>query len=124
MKAPSPLGAAIEAAVDREIRFRRHREPVQYLAFYRTAGGQVFAFERVTKSQITLWLPENEAVRLAAEKEGLFVTKSVPFPDPTKPTRYGRISSLRPIPELSDAALYRVSVTSAGQAIAVAGSLT
>jgi len=70
MKAPSPLGAAIEAAVDRDIRFRRHREPVQYLAFYRTAGGQVFAFERVTKSQITLWLPKNEAVRSAAEKRG------------------------------------------------------
>ena len=79
MKAPSPLGAAIEAAVDRDIRFRRHREPVQYLACYRTAGGQVFAFERVTKSQITLWLPENEAVRSAAEKEALLVTKSVPY---------------------------------------------
>jgi hypothetical protein len=96
---------------------------VQYLAFYRTAGGQVFAFERVTKSQITLWLPKNEAVRLAAEEEALLVTKSVPYPDRTKPTRYGRISSLKPIPELRDAALYRIAVTSAGQAIAVVGSL-
>lgn len=83
----------------------------------------MFAFERVTKAQITLWLPETEAVRSAAEKEALVVRKSVPFPDPTKPTRYGRISSLRPIPELRDAALYRIAVTSAGQAIAVVGSL-
>jgi hypothetical protein len=123
MKAPSPLGAAVEAAVDRDIRFRRHREPVQYLCCYQTAEGRVFAFERVTKTQINLWLPESAAVRSAAEKEGLLVRKSVPFPDPTKPTRYGRISSLKPITELCDASLYRIVVISAGQAIAVLGAL-
>ena len=59
MKAPSPLGAAIEAAVDRDTWFRQHREPVRYLCCCRTAGGgRVFAFERVTKTQINLWLPE------------------------------------------------------------------
>lgn len=64
-----------------------------------------------------------EAVRLVAEREGLVVTRSVPFPDPTKPELYGRISSLKSIPELRDAPLYRIAVTSAGQAIAVVGSL-
>lgn len=123
MRPPSSLGAAIEAALDHDIRFQRHQEPVQYLSSYRTAGGRVFAIERVTKSQITLWLPESEAVRSTAEKEALTVVKSLPFPDPTTPTRYGRISSLKSIPELCDAALYRIAVNSAGQAIAVAGAL-
>jgi hypothetical protein len=123
MKAPSPLGAAIEAAIDRDTRCRRHREPVQYLCCSRTSGGRVFAFERVTKSQITLWLPEDAAVRSAAEKEGLKVTKSVPFPNHAEPKLYGRLSSLKAIPELRDAALYRIAVISAGQAIAVVGAL-
>ncbi len=123
MKAPSPLGAAIEAAVDRDIRFRRHREPVQKMCYYQTVGGRVFAFQRDTVTMINLWLPEDEAVRLVAEKEGLIVTRSVPFPDPTKPELYGRISSLETISELRDVPLYRIAVTSAGQAIAVVGAL-
>jgi hypothetical protein len=123
MKAPSPLGAAIDAAVDRDTRFLRHRAPVQYLCCFRTAGGRVFAYERMTKSQITLWLPEDAAVRSAAEKEGLKITKSVPFSNRAIPKRYGRLSSLKAIPELRDAVLYRIVVTSAGQAIAVVGAL-
>jgi hypothetical protein len=123
MKAPSPLGVAIEAVVNRDTRYRRHKEPVQYLCCYRTAVGRVFAFERVTKSHINLWLPEDAAVRSAAEKEGLQVTKSVPFPNRAGPNLYGRISSLTAIPELRDAALYRIAVTSAGQAIEVIGAL-
>lgn len=123
MKAPSPLGAAIEAAIDRDIRFRRHRGPVQKMYYYETVAGRVFAFQRDTVTVVNLWLPEDEAVRLAAEKEGLVVIRSVPFPDPTKPELYGRISSLETISELRDAPLYRIAVTSAGQAIAVVGAL-
>jgi hypothetical protein len=123
LKYPSLLGVTIEAALDRDVRFRRHRESVHYLSCYRTAAGQVFALERVTKSHINFWFPENEDIRSAAEKEGLIVTKSVPFPHAGDPMRYGRISSLKPIPELGDAALYRIAVTTADQAIAVAGSL-
>ena len=83
----------------------------------------MFAFQRDTVTMINLWLPEDEAVRLVAEKEGLIVTRSVPFPDPTKPELYGRISSLETISELRDVPLYRIAVTSAGQAIAVVGAL-
>jgi hypothetical protein len=50
MTNPSPLGEAIEVAIE---------------------TGRVFAVERVTLSQITLWLPEDETVRVTAEKEGL-----------------------------------------------------
>lgn len=50
MKVPSSLGAAIEAAVAHDTRFSQHREPVQYLCCFRTSGGRVFAYERVTKT--------------------------------------------------------------------------
>ncbi len=83
----------------------------------------MFAYERVTKSQITLWLPEDAVVRSVAEMEGLKITKSVPFPNRAMPKRYARLSSLKAIPELRDAVLYRIAVTSAGQAIAVVEAL-
>jgi len=124
MRAPSALGSAIEAAIDRDPRFQRHRDPVQYLCCYRAAVKHVFAFERVTQSQITLWLPEIEAVRTAADAEGLMIESTTPRPDPADPARYGRISSLKSIPELCDAVLYRIPVVSAAQALALAEALT
>jgi hypothetical protein len=123
MKAPSSLGASIEAAIDSDPRFHRHREPIQYLCCYRTTKGQVFAFERVTASHITLWMPEIEPVRRAAEREYLSVVRSVPRSNPAEPTRYGRLSSLESVPELRDAVLYRIRVGSVGQAVALAGAL-
>jgi hypothetical protein len=121
MKEPSALGTSIESAIGHDSRFQRHREPIQYLSCYRTISERVFALERVTRTQLTLWLPEDEKVRLAAEKLGLEVVKSVPrVPDPSK---YGRLSSLQSVPELRDASLYRVTVTSAPQAISVLEAL-
>src|SRR5262245_14382368 len=110
MTNPSNLGMAIEGAFRRDARFQQHREPIQYLCCYKTRLGAVFAFERVTLDHITLWLPEDERVRSVAEKEGLSVVKSAPYSDPSNPDRYGRISSLQPIPELRDASLYRIAV--------------
>jgi hypothetical protein len=120
---PSPLGSAIEATIERDQRFSRYREPVQYLCSYRTPTGQVFAFERTTKTHIRLWLPANEMVRAAAEKIGLSVTKSVPNTDRSSKARYGRLSSLKRIPELRNAVLYAVPVTSSAQALAVLEAL-
>ncbi len=71
MRKPSPLGTAIEAAINRDGRYRQFREPAQYSCFYQTPGGQVFAIERVTLNQIRLWLRQNGDVRSAAEKQGL-----------------------------------------------------
>lgn len=121
MKEPSALGAAIESAIRRDPRYQRYREPVQYLSFYKTASGRVFAFERVTTTQITLWLPEDEKVRLAAENAGLKVIKSVPRV--AGQGQYGRLSSLQSVPELRDASLYRIAVTSPSQALSILEAL-
>lgn len=123
MKAPSSLGSAIEAAIERDGRFRRHREPVQYLCCYRTTSGRVFAIERVTKTQIRLWFPADESVRLVAENDGLTVTKREPHAGSADGARYGRISSLKSIPELRDAILYTTAAKSPAQAMAVVGAL-
>jgi hypothetical protein len=123
MKKPSTLGFAIEAAIGRHPRCHRYREPVQYLCCYRTSSGRVFAHERVTKSQITLWLPLDDAVCEAAERNGLAPVKSLPSQDQAATGRYGRIHSLKSVPELRDAALYRIAVTDVGQALAVVEAL-
>src|SRR5664279_2484581 len=111
MTSSSELGTAIEAAVSANPNFTQHREPVKYLCFFRTRTGQVFAFERVTKSQITLWLPEDDRVRAAAEAQSVPVSRSEPFQNPTDRTKYGRISSLASEPQLKEATLYRVPVS-------------
>ena len=123
MKKPSALGTAIEKAIDCAGRYRRIREPVQYACFYQTPGGQTFAVERVTLNHIRLWLPQNEGARSAGEKEGLFVTKSVPYPNLSDSRRYGRLSSLKSVVELSDAALYLTAVVAAEQALVILGAL-
>jgi hypothetical protein len=113
----------VEAAIKRDERFSQHRKPVQYLYCYRTLTGQVFAFERVTKTQIRFWLPASEAVRTASEKAGLTITKSLPNMDRSGDGGYGRISSLKAIPELRDATLYTVPVMSADQALTLVAAL-
>jgi hypothetical protein len=70
MKEPSQLGRMIEEAVEREPRFISHPDNVQYLCCFRTISGKVFAFERVTKGHINLWLPEDRRVKAAAEVAG------------------------------------------------------
>ena len=124
MKSSSPLGAAIELAVSVNPKFITHRKPVKYLCYFRTLSGRVFAFERVTKSQITLWLPEDANARAAAEAEGLLVTKSEPFQDSFDARKYGRISSLAAEPQLKHAPLYRIPVYTVSQAVAVLGALS
>lgn len=123
MKKPSALGTAIEHAIDRDGRFRQVRESVQYACFYQTPSGKAFAVERVTLNQIRLWLPQDEDARFAAEKEGLIVTKSAPFSNPLHPRRYGRLSSLKSVSELSRTVLYLTAVTSVHQALAILGAL-
>lgn len=124
MSSSSELGAAIEAAVSTNPNFIRHREPVKYLCFFKTRTGRAFAFERVTKTQITLWLPEDERVRASVEAQNLPITRSEPFQNPADRTKYGRISSLASEPQLKDAALYRVPVSTVGQAVAVLEALS
>jgi len=123
LKEPSKIGAAIEQAIDRDSRYRRPRDLVQYACFYQTPGGNTFAVERVTLKQVRLWLPENEDARTTAEKEGLVVAKSVPYSEPSHPRRYGRLSSLKSVPELSNAVLYVTAVVSVNQALVILGAL-
>src|SRR5208337_5503000 len=113
----STLGVAIEDAV--ASRFQPHSERVKYMAYFRTPRGSVFAVEQGTSKHINLWLPEQEAVRHEAERERLHVNRSVPWPDATKPNRYGRISSLQSVQELCDAILLKVQVTTVGKAMRV-----
>lgn len=124
MTSSSELGRAIEAAVSANPNFIRHREPVKYLCYFRTCTGRVFAFERVTQSQITLWLPEDERIRAAAEANGLPITISEPFQNSSTGSKYGRISSLASEPQLKHATLYRVPVSTVGQAIAILAVLS
>lgn len=124
MNASSLLGAAIEAAVSSNPNFVVHREAVKYLCYFRTRTGRVFAFERISRTQITLWLPEDDKVRTTAEALGLPVTKSTPFKDATDPSKYGRISSLASEPELKNAVLYRIPVKTVAQAIEVLDALS
>jgi len=48
---------------------------------------------------------------------------TIPYPDPTDTKRYGRIHSLTSIPELADEPLYKVAVTTPGEALAVLSAL-
>lgn len=122
MRSPSALGASIQAAIEGDARFEPYRAHIQYLCCYRTKSDHVFACERTTKNQITLWLPENDDVRRLAELHGLKIARSVPASTSTD-GRYGRLSSLKSVPELRSAPLYRVQVTTAGQAIRVLEAL-
>ena len=119
-RSPSALGVAVESAL--ESHFARHREPVQYLAAFRSSSGTVFAIERVTLTQIMLWLPDQESVRRAADRAGIAAMLSVPWPA-GRSGKYGRISSLKAIPELVDAQLLKVAVTTAGDAMSLAESI-
>lgn len=120
-KSPSALGADIESAV--ATRFARHRDSTQYLACFRAKNGSVFAFERVTLKLINMWLPEQETVKREAERVGSLVTRSVPWPK-GRSLNYGRISSLKSVPELCDEPLLRVQVASATDALRILMALT
>ena len=102
-----------------EAHFVREREPIQYLATFRTGSGIVFAIERVTLNQIMLWLPDQEGVRQAADRAGIPVAGSVAWPS-GRSGKYGRISSLKSIPALVDEPLLKVAVTTAGDALRIA----
>lgn len=123
-KLPSPLGLEVEAAVERDPRYVRHRNNVQYLCTFRTVGGTVFGMERVTQGAINLWLPPTPEITAAIAREGIFVSHiKIPWPDPGDPEKYGRISSLKSVPELRDEPLLPVPVSSAQQALAVLAAL-
>ena len=120
-KEPSPLGLEIEVAVERDGRFERHQPNRLYQCTYRTrSGGTVFAFERVTKQAVRLWLPATEAVKKAVAAEGIIAPAvSIPYSDPDDPGRYGRLSTLEFVPELKDEPLLPVPVVSAAQALRI-----
>ena len=120
-KLPSPLGVAIELAV--EARFIRHCDPVQYLATFRTSKGTVFAMERVTQGHINLWLPEQDEVRREAERAGLSIERTVAWAN-GRAAPYGRISSLKTIPMLRDEPLFRVRVSGVDDALKVLEKLS
>jgi hypothetical protein len=120
MKEASVLGLAVEQAIDNDPRFRRDRESVRYGAFFSTLSGMAFLIERTTISHINLWIPETEAARAVAESLGLSVSRSVPWLDPSD---YGRLSTLKCIPELANQPLYKIPVHRPEQALDVLGAL-
>jgi hypothetical protein len=120
MKAPSVLGLAVEEAIYNDPRFRRDRESVKYGAFFRTLSGTAFLIERITINHINLWIPEVEAARVAAERLGLSVSRSVPWLDPSV---YGRLWTLRTVPQLAEQPLYKIPVHRPEQALDVLGAL-
>jgi hypothetical protein len=120
MKSPSALALAVEEAIDNDPRFRRDRESVKYGAFFRTLSGTAFLIERITINHVNLWIPEIEAARTAAESLGLSVRRSVPWLDPSE---YGRLSTLKTVPDLADRPLYKIPVHRPEQALDVLGAL-
>ena len=116
----SPLGIAIEEALSR--RLAVHRDPVRYLACFRTPKGAVVGCERGTKHHVNLWVRNEEAVRLAAERAGMFVQLTAPWPD-GRSGRYGRLSALRAVPEFCDEPLLAIQATTVAQALVIAEAL-
>ncbi len=116
----SKIGIEIEGAIARN--FVRHSESVKYMSYFRTPGGSVFGVEQGTSNHINLWLPEQEDVRRAAEDATLPVDRKVAWPN-GRDSRYGRISSLKSIPELRDAPLLKVQVTTVGESMRVVHAL-
>ena len=123
MSKPSALGAAIEAAVDDDERFAREREPIKYRCCYKTKTSTVFAFERVTADQINFWLPDLPIIKKIAEENGIQIEHSIPWPDRSDSKKYGRISSLKSIPQLRDEALWKVQVKSPTEALLILSAL-
>jgi hypothetical protein len=120
---PSALGAAIEAAVDDDERFTRERESIKYRCCYKTKTNTVFAFERITADQINFWLPDLPMIKKIAEENGITIEHSIPWPDRSDSKKYGRISSLKSIPELADKPLWRVQVKSPTEALLILSAL-
>jgi hypothetical protein len=119
-KSPSALGAEMESVV--ATRYARHRNNVQYLACFRTAKGSVFAFERVTHKHINLWVPEQDAAKREAERVASSVVRSVAWPN-GRGSNYGRISSLKSVPELRDAPLLRIQILRATDGLQILEAL-
>ena len=124
-RTPSRLGREVEDAIVRSGAFERFRDDVQYMCFYRSKkSGRHFGFERVTESAIRIWLPPTPAILAALSGEGMNVPEvSRPLANPDDPERYGRISSLKHVPELRDLDLLPVPVTSGAQALRVLSAL-
>ena len=120
MKAPSALGHEVEKAIEHDPRFKRDREPVQYATFFRTLSGTPFLVERVTINHINLWVPDLEVAKATAEALGLSVVRSVPHLTSSK---YGRLSTLKTVPELASQPLYKIPVHRPEQALDVLGAL-
>jgi len=125
-KKPSRLGLEIEAVVERDGRFERHQQNRPYQCTFRTvATRSVFAFERVALGAIQFWLPPTDAIKKAVAVEGIVAPEvSFPYPDRNDPDRYGRLSNLQSVPELKDAPLLPVRVTSAAQALRILSELS
>ncbi|HEY8070813.1 MAG TPA: hypothetical protein VIE47_02450 [Methylocystis sp.] len=123
MSKPSTLGAAIEAAVEGDERFTREREPIKYRCCYKTKTNTVFAFERVTADQINFWLPDLPMIKKIAEENGIKIERSIPWSDPSDSKKYGRISSLKSIPQLGDKPLWKVQVKSPTEAFLILSAL-
>ena len=123
MKNPSKLGADIESAVINDGRFVRHRKSIKYLSYFRTLRGTVFAFERVTTRHINLWVPEQQGAMRMANRAGLITVRTVPWPDRSDANRYGRLSSLKSVPELCNESLLKIQAKTVGEAVGVFGVL-
>lgn len=122
MAVPSRLGLEIETALKAHPLIRPHGSGLLYLQAYVTNGGFVFAAERVTVSQINLWIPPDYRVWKAALAIGVDIEVREPFDKPN-PEKYGRLSSLEHINELAYLTLFKASVTSAADAVQVVNPL-
>lgn len=130
---PAPTSAASTSGLGNEVHdairsdgcFVEHRKPTRKIATYRIrSSGLVFAAQIEGVAAITLWLPASDAAKTAVAGEGISVPLvSIPYGNPAKPGDYGRHSNLKAIPELKDATLLAVPVTSAGQALRLLASL-
>ena len=117
----SSLGIAIEDALSR--RLASHREPVRYLACFRTPKGSVLGCERGTKNHVNLWVHDVASARRVAEAAGMPVRLTTAWPN-GRDGRYGRLSTLRAVPEFGDESLLMIQASTVAQALAIADALS
>lgn len=91
----------------------------KYLCCYVLPGGQTLAVERKGKREVTLWIRSEHCP--ASLPEGINMELSKPWPEPG---RYGRNSNLRRLPDLAEATLCRLKVSSAETAMDVIIQIT
>lgn len=124
MPTPSPLGTQIEEPFAKCADYITHPAGhSEYLLRYRTATGIPFAIGRTASSGVRIWMSASDRFKSAIEGDGFACSRSEPKPVESGRRGTGRNSNLDQIPEFKGKPLCWTSVTTPGEALAVASKL-